>query len=291
MSSPSKKRRKRSFLDKLRHVFKKKDELKGQTELNRQEETFDNRQTDNSGSVSCNSGQKVVSQIAKNSETCVTVVKNNPSEKEEYKNLSKMQRDCKNVISDRSKKNVAADDNSADPEKCNVVENVQDCKLGSDRYINTKITFLKLENVDITSQSCLEDTDKLRPSNETKSSDSNSAMLQSFSNNNNASVTSNTCKFVVKETKALSQESSEDSDFSADSTEDSFEESSEDENEHLIESEKVQRYFKDEYFTKGKYITYFFLEMERQFYNPMEVYSMIQYHDHGCQKPGKEGTK
>ncbi|XP_012531148.1 inositol polyphosphate 5-phosphatase E isoform X2 [Monomorium pharaonis] len=70
-----------------------------------------------------------------------------------------------------------------------------------------------------------------------------------------------------------------------DSTEDSFEDSSEDEND-LIESRK---YFKDDYFTKGKYITYFFLEMERQFYNPTDVYSIIQYHDTACKKPEKEG--
>ncbi|XP_018392947.1 PREDICTED: 72 kDa inositol polyphosphate 5-phosphatase [Cyphomyrmex costatus] len=72
-----------------------------------------------------------------------------------------------------------------------------------------------------------------------------------------------------------------------DSTEDSFEDSSEDENEHLIESEKTQKYFKDEYFTKGKYITYFFLEMERQFYNPKDVYCMVQYHV--TEKPEKKG--
>ncbi|XP_071650890.1 inositol polyphosphate 5-phosphatase E isoform X2 [Temnothorax longispinosus] len=73
-----------------------------------------------------------------------------------------------------------------------------------------------------------------------------------------------------------------------DSTEDSFEDSSEDENE-LIESEKGRIHFKDEYFTKGKFITYFFLEMERQFYNPTDVYSMVQYHDTACEKPDKEG--
>ncbi|XP_077263462.1 inositol-3-phosphate synthase isoform X2 [Temnothorax americanus] len=73
-----------------------------------------------------------------------------------------------------------------------------------------------------------------------------------------------------------------------DSTEDSFEYSSEDENE-LIESEKGQIHFKDEYFTKGKFITYFFLEMERQFYDPTDVYSMVQYRDTACEKPDKEG--
>ncbi|XP_017881089.1 inositol polyphosphate 5-phosphatase E isoform X2 [Ceratina calcarata] len=77
--------------------------------------------------------------------------------------------------------------------------------------------------------------------------------------------------------------------FIEESTEDSFEESS-DENELLIESERNEICLKDEYFTKGKYITYFFLEMERQFYNPFEVYSMVQYHDtNNTEKPGKEG--
>ncbi|KAG5305877.1 INP5E phosphatase, partial [Pseudoatta argentina] len=74
-----------------------------------------------------------------------------------------------------------------------------------------------------------------------------------------------------------------------DSMEDSFEDSSEDENEHLIESEKAQKYFEDEYFTKGKYITYFFLEMERQLYNPTDVYSMVQYHNTDREKPEKKG--
>ncbi|KAG5345944.1 INP5E phosphatase, partial [Acromyrmex heyeri] len=74
-----------------------------------------------------------------------------------------------------------------------------------------------------------------------------------------------------------------------DSMEDSFEDSSEDENEHLIESEKAQKYFEDEYFTKGKYITYFFLAMERQLYNPTDVYSMVQYHNTDCEKPEKKG--
>ncbi|XP_032690444.1 inositol polyphosphate 5-phosphatase E isoform X2 [Odontomachus brunneus] len=109
---------------------------------------------------------------------------------------------------------------------------------------------------------------------------------------NSIAITKKQCHNIyveVKEMKAICQESSEDSDFSADSTEDSFEESSEDENEHLIESEKTQKYLKDEYFTKGKYITYFFLEMERQFYNPSEVYKMVQYHDTACEKPEKEG--
>ncbi|XP_043260322.1 inositol polyphosphate 5-phosphatase E isoform X2 [Colletes gigas] len=77
--------------------------------------------------------------------------------------------------------------------------------------------------------------------------------------------------------------------FVEDLTEDLFEESSEDENELLIDYEKNEKNVKDEYFTKGKYISYFFLEMERQFYNPHDVYSMVQYHESNTEKPGKEG--
>ncbi|KAL6421710.1 hypothetical protein ACFW04_010936 [Cataglyphis niger] len=94
---------------------------------------------------------------------------------------------------------------------------------------------------------------------------------------------------VVKRNNVTMRKEQRYSTYIEDSTEDSFEESSEDENEHLVESEKIQKYFKDDYFTKGKYITYFFLQMERQFYNPMEVYSMIQYHETACEKLGKEG--
>ncbi|KZC11581.1 PREDICTED: 72 kDa inositol polyphosphate 5-phosphatase isoform X1 [Dufourea novaeangliae] len=78
--------------------------------------------------------------------------------------------------------------------------------------------------------------------------------------------------------------------FVEDLTEDLFEESSEDENELLIDNEKHEKKLKNEYFTKGKYITYFFLEMERQFYNPHEVYSMVHYNEsNNIEKPGKEG--
>ncbi|EFN60412.1 72 kDa inositol polyphosphate 5-phosphatase [Camponotus floridanus] len=96
-------------------------------------------------------------------------------------------------------------------------------------------------------------------------------------------------EIVVKRNKVAARKEQRYSSYIEDSTEESFEESSEDENERIIESEKIQKYFKDDYFTKGKYITYFFLEMERQFYNPLDVYSMVQYHDTASEKPGKEG--
>nr|XP_050848128.1 inositol polyphosphate 5-phosphatase E isoform X3 [Vespula vulgaris]XP_050848129.1 inositol polyphosphate 5-phosphatase E isoform X3 [Vespula vulgaris] len=75
--------------------------------------------------------------------------------------------------------------------------------------------------------------------------------------------------------------------YTEESTEDEIEESSEDENTQIINAEKDHKYIKDDYFTKGKYITYFFLEMERQFYDPSkEVYSMVTYHDtNSCEKP------
>lgn len=290
MSSSSKKRRK-SFLNKLRCIFKRRDdELKEQSDFYiKQEKIFDSRQTDHSGSASCSSDQQVAK--ATGSEIGVAVPKNSFSGKEEHndKNLSDTKKKYKNVVTVRSESSrfSKVDDDKSEKHQYNVTRNEQgDTKLGSDRYMSTKISFLKQDNdVSVSSRSSLGDTRKIDYDNGTKiyNPDCKSAILQSLSNN--ASTTIDTRKFLVKETKAISQESSEDSDFSADSTEDSFEDSSEDEND-LIESRK---YFKDEYFTKGKYITYFFLEMERQSYDPTDVYSMIQYTD--CEKPEKEGTK
>lgn len=293
--SSSNKKRKKNFLNKLRCVFKRKDEeLEEQSDFYiKQERIFDSRQTDHSESAACRSDQQVAKAIG--SEIDATVPKNSLSGKEEHndKNLSDMKENYKNVVtvkSESSRLPKVGDDKSENHQKYNVTKNKQgDSKLGSDRYMSTKIAFLKRDNeIGVSFRSSLGDIGKIHHDNETKiyNPDYKNAILQSFSNN--ASITIDTRKFLVKETKAISQESSEDSDFSADSTEDLFEDSSEDENEHLIESRK---YFKDEYFTKGKYITYFFLEMERQFYNPTDVYNMIQYHDTDYEKPGKEGTK
>lgn len=283
--------RKKGFLNKLRYVFKRKDdELEEHSDVNsKQEKVFDSKQTDHLRSASCSSEQEVGSK-AIGTEIRVTVPRNNLSREEEYKNknLSDMQENCKNVRSESSRFPNVDDDMSEKRQSYNVTKNEQgNSQLGSDRHMNTKIAFLKQDNdISVSSRSSLGDTEKMHHDNGTKSykPDSKNAILQSL---NNANVTSDTRKFFVKETKTISQESSEDSDFSADSTEDSFEDSSEDENEHLIESEKARIYFKDEYFTKGKYITYFFLEMERQFYNPSDVYTMVHY---DCEKPEKEGT-
>jgi len=289
MSNLNKKKRKASFLNKLRRVFKGKDDKFGeQTELYRQEEMSDNKQTDNLESVLCNSDQNVVRTIEKN-ESCV--IKGNSSGIEKYKDkdLSDIvQGNCKNVRNGNFKSDIVRDDKNVEHQKYDVAENEQaNPTLGSDRYMNTKIAFLEQKNdVNITLCSSSRNTDKLQSINSTDRP--KTAIL--LSSSSNISIRDDTRKFVVKETKAISQESSEDSDFSADSTEDSFEDdSSEDETDRLSKSEKILRYFKDEYFTKGKYITYFFLEMERQFYNPTDVYSMVQYHD--CEKPGKEGIK
>jgi len=288
----SNKKRRKSFLDKLRCIFKEKnDELKEQSDFyNKQEKVFDSRQTDHLGGASC-SDQKISKTV--NSEICMTVPRNSLSGKENNdKNLADVQKNCKNLItvkSESSRFSNVNDDMSEKHEKYNVMKNEQHSKLGSDRHMNTKIAFLKQDNdAGVSSRSSPGDTEKIHHDNGTKSysPDSKIAILESL----NASITSDTRKFLVKETKAISQESSEDSDFSADSTEDSFENSSEDEND-LIESEKARTYFKDEYFTKGKFITYFFLEMERQFYNPTDVYSMVQYRDTDFEKPEKEGTK
>lgn len=294
MSNINKKRRKRSFLNKISDVFKRKNnELGQQSEFCGQVEVSDDRQSDNSKS---NSDNKIVVQSVSKGETCITTAQDSSSETGEYngKNIADVctQQSCKNVIAiknDESFERVIENNERPEREKYYVMKNEQEKrKLGTDRHINVKIAFLNEDNDSrSTSQSYLKSAD-----NETKDPDSDMKSTESqHSCFNNAIVTNDTRAFIVKETKVIFQENSEDSDFSADSTEDSFEESSEDENEHLIESEKTQKYLKDEYFTKGKYITYFFLEMERQFYNPSEVYKMVQYNDTTCEKPEKEGIK
>ncbi|XP_014482771.1 PREDICTED: 72 kDa inositol polyphosphate 5-phosphatase isoform X1 [Dinoponera quadriceps] len=289
MLNMNKKRRKSFFLNKVSRIFKRKhDELGQQSELYRpQAETLDNKQSDNLGSIPDNSDNKIIA-VSKN-ESYITGAKDKSFEIEEYSDKDIcVQQNCTIIVTTKSDKSFDMEDEKRiKHEKYNVMENErEERKLGADRYMNTKIAFLKQDNdLCVTSQSYLKNDNNEM---EDRSSDSKSTMLQLCSNNN-INVTNNIkCALVVKETKVIFQESSEDSDFSADSTENSFEESSEDENEHLIESEKTQKYLKDEYFTKGKYITYFFLEMERQLYNPSEVYRMIQYRDTDCEKPEKE---
>lgn len=280
MSSQSKKKRKNSFLNKLSRVFKRNnDRLGGQAEYCRDEEISEKTLIDNSENVmSHNLNQKVVSQTTDESQNSV---KSNMSGKEEYtdKALSDMQRDSTNIAIMKSENpNCTINDKNVE----------HNSKLGADRYLHTKAEFLKENNYSGTSFPPHTQV-KIHDSDRAKNLDSKNVILQPYSTN--ANDTNETHKFLIKETKLISQESSEDSDFSADSTEESFEESSEDENERFIESEKTQKYLKDEYFTKGKYITYFFLGMERQFYNPSDVYSMVQYcnHDTDCEKPEKEG--
>ncbi|KAL0106718.1 hypothetical protein PUN28_015335 [Cardiocondyla obscurior] len=294
MPSSNKKRRK-SLLNKLRCAFKRKedeleDELEDQSDVyDKQKQVSDSRQIDQSSL--CRSEQKIESKVI-SSEICVPKIDSPEKEKPNNKSMSDMQENSKNVVIAESEscRFLKVGNDTSEKRQIYVAKDKQgDIDLGSDRHMSTKIAFLKQDNdVDASSRSSLGDTGKVHHDSGTKSyiPDSKNAILQSL---NNDSVTSDTRKFLVKETKEISPESSEDSDFSADSTEDSFEDSSDDENEHLIESEKARIHFKDEYFTKGKYITYFFLEMERQFYNPSDVYSMVHYHDTDCEKPEKEG--
>uniref|UniRef100_A0A0C9RMT9 phosphoinositide 5-phosphatase n=1 Tax=Fopius arisanus TaxID=64838 RepID=A0A0C9RMT9_9HYME len=80
-----------------------------------------------------------------------------------------------------------------------------------------------------------------------------------------------TDKLIRKEKKHLGHDCESDSDES-DTTE-----SIHSEDDSLESEEEIN--IKDLYFTTGKYITYFFLEMERQHYNPQEEkYSYIHYH-------------
>ncbi|XP_019699322.1 inositol polyphosphate 5-phosphatase E isoform X1 [Harpegnathos saltator] len=296
MSNTNKNRRKSSFLNKISRAFKRKPYETGQqSEFYRQLEAYDNKQSNKLENVSHSFDNKIIPSVVGKSEICTILIKDNSFGTEQYsdKDISDvcMQQSCTNITikSDKNVKFDTENNKSIEHEQYNMKNEQGKHKLGADRYMNTKIAFLRQDLRQDKDLSVISQSYSKNANNGTKdfSSDSKSKILQSCSNN--ADVINNIRAFVVKESKVIFQESSEDSDFSADSTEDSFEESSEDENEHLIESEKTQKYLKDEYFTKGKYITYFFLEMERQFYNPSEVYRMVQYHDIHCEKPEKEG--
>ena len=80
-------------------------------------------------------------------------------------------------------------------------------------------------------------------------------------------------KFIMKEAKSV-DDSSDDSDYSITDSDDLS-----DENERLLDVEKGEYNMKDDYFTKGKYLSFFFLQMEKMNYNPNDVYAIIQYYD------------
>lgn len=88
----------------------------------------------------------------------------------------------------------------------------------------------------------------------------------SMLNHNNDSAA--TRKLLIKE-KQLND--SDDSDYSVTGSDLS------DDDDLLIQVERNEINLKEDYFTVGKYITYFFLAMERQSYDPNDVYTMIQY--------------
>ncbi|XP_031842147.1 inositol-3-phosphate synthase isoform X1 [Nomia melanderi] len=198
-----------------------------------------------------------------------------------------------NITPSTEQKNNTYDDNlcinTFDFPKCTKARSIDDINMnrerkefisGSDRNLDMKIAFL--------SQNYNELNDVSVPNKKDFTTHSNSSIKMPYTNPTRFSY--EITKLLIEDIKAIDQESSEDSDFSTDLTEDLFEESSEDENELFINYEKGEINLKDEYFTKGKYITYFFLEMERQFYDPHEVYSMVQYSEsNNTEKPGKEG--
>ena len=81
-----------------------------------------------------------------------------------------------------------------------------------------------------------------------------------------------TKKFIFREVKNI-DDTSDDSDYSITDSDDLS-----DDNEHLLESEKAEYNLREDYFTKGKYMSYFFLQMEKMCYDPYEIYSIIQYY-------------
>ncbi|XP_046820333.1 inositol polyphosphate 5-phosphatase E isoform X1 [Vespa crabro] len=281
---PSRKKRKNSFLNKLTKVFRKK-----KTHVSE-------RQTDHSSEEIIEQKselqQQPIKHITDSNEQINTSVKSDINFPVTRSFSSKHINDeCSNTSNYFKTSSVSLSGENKNFNMLGKQEGVM--YSGSDRYIHIKTAFLKQDNT-------LSGFYQMQPSNASEnkiqSIDKNQIkIMNSFTKkiiqnselkNDNVNESITTHKFLIKELKSTTQESSEDSDFSAESTEDEIEESSEDENIQMINAERDQKYIKDDYFTKGKYITYFFLEMERQSYNPSEVYSMVTYHDtNTCEKP------
>lgn len=82
-------------------------------------------------------------------------------------------------------------------------------------------------------------------------------------------------KFLTNMIKSETVETDSESDEWSDSECDS----SGDENTDFLEAERDELDYGELYFTKGKYMSFFFLQMERQGYDPNDVYTIIRYHD------------
>ncbi|XP_043465301.1 inositol polyphosphate 5-phosphatase E isoform X1 [Leptopilina heterotoma] len=95
-------------------------------------------------------------------------------------------------------------------------------------------------------------------------------------------------KFISKEKMRNNDDTSSDSDYSTTDTSDSSDD--ENDNEQFLSSEKNDFYLKSDYFTKGKYMTYFFLQMEKMNYNPYEVYNIIRYYDSEISENSSSGS-
>lgn len=285
---PSRKKRKNSFLNKLSKVFRKKKTYVSERQTGHSSEEITEQKPES---------QQSIKHIAYSNEQININVEQDIDLPVMHSFSSKHIKDECSGTSDHFKtSSVSLSGESKNFSTLGKQDGVM--YSGSDRYIHIKTAFLKQDNrlsglyqmqQSIGSENKIQSIDK----NKIKVTNSLTKKIihkpELKNDNVNESIATHT--FLIKELKSTTQESSEDSDFSAESTEDDIEESSEDENIQIINAERDQKYIKDDdYFTKGKYITYFFLEMERQFYNPSEVYSMVTYHDtNSCENPEHKG--
>ena len=101
----------------------------------------------------------------------------------------------------------------------------------------------------------------------------------------NSSVSKITSKFMTRMMKDENFDSDSDID---DATDDETDTS--DENTDFIDAERDELDYGELYFTKGKYMSYFFLQMERQSYDP-DVYTIVRYYGNEHLRLSQRGKK
>ncbi|KAK0090636.1 hypothetical protein PV325_009379 [Microctonus aethiopoides] len=180
--------------------------------------------------------------------------------------------DVKNINSALSNKNDTPSRPPRTKVSSTMISVTQD--VNSDRHLNAKKNFMDNKPSIVTTKSSVN-----------KSNDENSTLIVKDKvhkpkvETKNILNSSSDVKLTEKSLNTNKHTDYYDSDSDESDVIDEF--SDEDENIVLIESETIGRDIADFYFTTGKYLSHFFLAMERQGYSPNdEIYTLIHYHDH-----------
>lgn len=285
-----KKKKKKSFLNKMSKVFggrkinKSSDNSSSSTDSrsnNFQSSDFDGSLSSSSRTTSARNSpakttgdeqileQQLLQNVDHSNEITVNTLQKNSTITVSSGQVSK-------IINDENLKAEERQSNDQDIDDLRLLTELDNNNLsrrGSDRNFEAKQKFMEEKKSSEISTISLEEKNKLGM--QSKIDITPEKMLKKIQSKNK-NVSELTKKLMEKEKKINCDNESTDSDESDSTT--TY--TSDDENIDIIESEIIEKNIKDLYFTTGKFITYFFLEMERKWYNPKEeIYSYIKYHN------------